>query len=337
MNAAIDPTKPERNLTPARPAAAPELLKYLKRGRVLLLAGKPIDGDNVASAIALRRLLLNLDIKADLGSGDKIPENLQFLPDTEHFNYQPDFLAYESIVVLDCGELSLTGFQPQLEKLLQTDQFATVINIDHHLQDPPFGHLSHVDPGASATGLLIFRLARAWRVSIDAPTATALLATLYYDTGSFQHSNVDSETLRMAAECVRLGADAPDIAKRMYRSKPLKVLKLWGRALARASYHKDTGVVSSVITQQDLRELNVAPDEISGIVGLLAHVPSGNFGLLLTDDGAGSIKGSLRSNERKSVNVARIANLLGGGGHKLASGFRVEGTIKEDNGVYRVV
>jgi phosphoesterase RecJ-like protein len=92
-----------------------------------------------------------------------------------------------------------------------------------------------------------------------------------------------------------------------------------------------------VITQRDLKELRVASDEVSGIVNLLAHVPDGKFALLLTDEGTGTIKGSLRSDEGKNVNVAQIANLLGGGGHKLASGFRVEGTIQEEDGVYRVV
>jgi phosphoesterase RecJ-like protein len=157
-----------------------------------------------------------------------------FLPDVEHVIYQPDFLIYESVIVLDCGELRLTGFLAQLEKMLRTKQLGTVINIDHHLQDPPYGHLALVDPSASATGLLVYHLARSWGATIDAPAATALLATLYHDTGSFQHSNVDAKTLRMAAECVRLGADAPEIAKRMFRSKTMQVLKLWGRALERA-------------------------------------------------------------------------------------------------------
>lgn len=331
--------KPERSLTPPTPISAGELRDVVRRGRVLCLAGGPIDGDSLASAIALRRVLCSMGLAADVACADPVPESLHFLPDVELVTRQPDFLTYASVIVLDCGELKLTGFTEQLSKLIRstTRDFATVVNVDHHLQDPGFGHRSHMDRTAASTGLIVHELSRAWSVPLDAETATALIATLYYDTGSFQHANTDARALRMAADCVKAGADAGLVAAKLYRSKTTKALRLWGRALERTELHPNSGMALSVITQQDFTELNVTADDTSGIVSFLAHVPECRFALLLTEEEPGYVKGSLRSNEHKDTDVASIAKVMGGGGHRLASGFKVPGRIRYRDGRYQVV
>lgn len=329
--------KPERQLPRPRPVAATELRAIARQGRVLCLAGRPIDGDSLASAIALRRILIQLDIAADIACAEPVPESLRFLPDVDLVTAQPDFLKYSTIIVLDCGELKLTGFVDHLTKLIQSRDVCTIIDLDHHLQDPPYGHRTYLDRAAASTGLLVHRLSNEWGVALDADTATALLTTLYYDTGSFQHANTDTKALRMAAECVRAGADAGRIAACLYRNKTTKALRLWGRALERVELHDSSGMALSVITQADFQELSATPDEANGIVSFLSHVPECKFALLLSEEEPGTVKGSLRSNEHKDTDVASIARVLGGGGHRLASGFRVSGRIARDKAGYRVV
>ncbi|MFO0702495.1 MAG: DHHA1 domain-containing protein [Candidatus Andersenbacteria bacterium] len=237
----------------------------------------------------------------------------------------------------------MTGFTEQLARLITANcgganpDLASVINVDHHLQDPGYGHRSLLDRTAASTGLIVHELSKAWNVPLDVETATALLATLYYDTGSLQHANTDARALRMAADCVRAGADAGLVAAKLYRSKTTKALRLWGRALERTELHPTSGMALSVITQQDFRDLDVTPEEANGIVSFLSHVPECRFALLLTEEEPGSVKGSLRSNEHKDTDVASIARVLGGGGHRLASGFRVPGRIERRDGRYVVV
>lgn len=337
------PRKPEHSLPPAQPTSIGQLISLIESVKnILIIAGQPIDGDSLASAVALRRTLNKLDKRADIASGARVPEGLKFLNGTETVKNQPDFLLYDLIIVVDCGELRQTGYLEQLMRIIQSTDLARVVNIDHHLQKPAYGHYALIDHDVSATGVLVYRMIQAWRERtstklLDLEIAEALLTTLYNDTGSFQHSNTNAESLRMAADCVRAGADASFVATKLYRDKPRNVLKLWGRALERLELHPDSNMSVSFITRQDLAELGVEPEEAKGIVSVLSYIPESKFALLLSEEAPNVVKGSLRSDEGKNTDVSRIARVLGGGGHRLASGFKLDGKLVRKGDSYRVV
>ncbi|MFO0704958.1 MAG: DHH family phosphoesterase [Candidatus Andersenbacteria bacterium] len=344
------PRKAESALPPAQPISVERLYRLVRESkRVLLLAGQPIDGDSLASALALRRIIQHLGIEADVACGARVPRGLEFLDGSQTVLLQPDFLRYDLIIILDCGELKQTGFLEQLVRVIQSRDLARVVNVDHHLQQPAYGHYCLIDHSVSATGVLVYRMLTTWQnlglpahpsgslELLDLPTAEALLTTLYNDTGSFQHSNTTAEALRMAAACVRAGADASHVAHKLYRDKPRKVLNLWGRALERLELHPESNMSVSFITHEDLQELGVEPEEAKGIVSVLSYVPESKFALLLSEDGPNIVKGSLRSDEGKGMDVSRIARVLGGGGHRLASGFKLTGRLERQGKTYRVV
>ncbi len=330
--------KPESQLPPAKSIQRDRLLDLVKQSqKVLFIAGKPIDGDSIASAAAMHRAVASLGVSSDIACGDPVPPGLQFLVKDLDVTTQPDFLLYDLIFILDCGELKQTGYLDQLLKIIKSSELATVVNIDHHVQEPVYGNYACIDQDAASAGVIVYELINSWELKMDQPTATALLTTLYHDTGSFQHSNTNVPALRMAADCIRHGADAANIAAKLYRDKPSKVLRLWGRALQRLEYYPKNKMVASVITRKDLAELNVTPEEAKGIVSIISQVPESKFALLLTEDEPNEIKGSLRSDEGKDTDVARIARLLGGGGHRLASGFKIKGRLEKHDGRYRIV
>ncbi len=324
---------------PALPIQNDQLKKLLSDSRrTLFIAGRPIDGDSLASAVALKLASDQLGVISDVACADPVPADLEFLLRGLTLKREPDLLLYDLIVVLDCGDLNLTGFGPGLTKIIKSPELGTVVNIDHHIQTKPYGNFAKIDQQAASAGVIVYDLLKNCSFNITEPIATALLTTLYHDTGSFQHSNTSVVALRMAAECVRCGADAADIAARLYRNKPIKVFRLWGRALKRLEYFPKTRMVSSVITLQDLKELGVTAEEAKGIVSIISQVPESRLALLLTEEESGVIKGSLRSDEGKDTDVARIAKLLGGGGHRLASGFKIKGRIeKKHDGRYHIV
>jgi len=342
------PRKAEDTLPPAQPISIERLRALIGESqRVMLIAGQPIDGDSLASAIALRRVIERLGKRADVVSGGRVPQGLRFLPDSDQVIERPDFLLYQLIIVLDCGELKQTGFTEQMTRIIQSKELARVVNVDHHLQEPIYGHYCIIDHRVSSTGMLVYRMIQSWQAELtpqrggapllDTGTAEALLTTLYNDTGSFQHSNTTPEAMRMAAECVRAGADASNIAHKLYRDKPRKVLRLWGRALERLELQASSKMAVSFITRKDLLELAVEPEDAKGIVSVLSYVPESKFALLLSEDEPNVIKGSLRSDEGKGMDVSRIARVLGGGGHKLASGFKLSGRLVPQGKTYRVV
>lgn len=335
--------KPESNLPAAKPIIFEQLIKIIKKSQpILIVAGQPIDGDSLPAALALRRVFIKLKNPCDIATGAKIPEHLQFLPDLKEILTKPDFSKYKTIIILDCGELKQTGYLDQIMTLIKNPNLAHVINIDHHIQHPVYGNYAIIDNQAAATGVIIYRFIQYWQKEqpeqlIDQQIATLLLTTLYNDTGSFQNANTNIESLRMAADLIRAGASAHQIATQLYRNKPLKVLRLWGRVLERFEFQKETNMVVSYITLKDLQELQLNPDETKGIVSVLNHIPESRFSLLLTEEEPNIIKGSLRSEEEKSTDVSRIARLMGGGGHRLASGFKIIGHLEEQAGRFRVV
>ena len=82
----------------------------------------------------------------------------------------------------------------------------------------------------------------------------------------------------------------------------------------------------SVLTEDDLKEIGATDEDLDGFVELLNNMPQARFALLLRQDGD-TVKGSLRSEPSKKVDVSKIAKSFGGGGHKLASGFKIDGKL----------
>lgn len=100
---------------------------------------------------------------------------------------------------------------------------------------------------------------------------------------------------------------------------------------------KKTGAAVSIITTEDLEECKATLDDLSGVVSMLNALPDTTFAMLLVEHEYGKIKGSLRSEPSKGVDVSKIAKRLGGGGHKLASGFEVAGHIVQKDGIWHIV
>jgi phosphoesterase RecJ-like protein len=114
----------------------------------------------------------------------------------------------------------------------------------------------------------------------------------------------------------------------MFRTTPVKTLKVWGRILENTRVNED-GVTVSVITGNDLEELNASADDASGIVDMLNSVPGSKYTVLLHEDKNGKVKGSFRT-QSDEVDVANIAEQFGGGGHRKAAGFTMPGRIKQE-------
>jgi phosphoesterase RecJ-like protein len=88
-------------------------------------------------------------------------------------------------------------------------------------------------------------------------------------------------------------------------------------------------MVFSVLTEDDLKEIGATDEDLDGFVELLNNLPQAKFALLLRQDGE-VVRGSLRSEPEKDVDVSRIAKSFGGGGHRLAAGFKIKGKLKKE-------
>lgn len=298
--------------------------------KIALLAHERPDEDAVAACLAMYEYItLQLGKTADVVCDARLGDRIRFLPGSEHIITPSVLEGYDLLIAFDCGDFTRIAPKGAAEK-----SGAFLINIDHHPQgEKPFGSIAIVEPAIAATCQLLFYFFTWAHAAISKNMATNLMAGMVYDTGRFQHANTTPDVLRIASELLTHGAVLPKVVHNIFHKRSFATLQLWGRALSRVKIHPKTQMVMSVITKKDLEETGASVEDLSGLIAIINSVEGSRFALLLTQEAADTIKGSLRSEEYKGVDVSRIAKIFGGGGHKLASGFTVAGQIetKENN------
>jgi phosphoesterase RecJ-like protein len=239
--------------------------------------------------------------------------------------------VYDLIITVDTPNLERLGSLASPADLLYE---VPVINIDHHPSNENYGKVNWVDLVATSTCEILVSLLEALSRDdqlIDADVATALLTGLIYDTSSFQNVNTTPKSLTVAAQLVAAGARQQEIIRNLYKTKSLETLKLWGLVLSNVKEDKIHRLLWSAVTKEDIAAIGAEASALSGVVDdLLKSATDVDFAMLLSER-QDYVHGSLRS-IAKGFNVAQISELFGGGGHEVASAFRVEGTLsqKED-------
>lgn len=305
-------------------AQAKTLLDQAKR--IVILAHKNPDADAVGSNLAMREALEQMGKEVTSACVDPIPESCRFLRKAETFVQDFNPADFDLIITQDCGSHNQMAFHKSKPELLDRSK-TLLLNIDHHASNDHFGTVNVVMPEAPATCFILFLMFASYGWDLTPTLATSLFHGLTYDTGSFMHSNTTSATLRIAGRLLSAGADHTRSVKEQFHTHPLPQLKLWGRALERLSLNSKDAVVTA-LTEQDFKELGVSKDDVSGLIHYLNHIPTAKFCVLLTEEGNGIIKGSMRT-QHEDVNLSAVAQLFGGGGHTQAAGFSIPGRLVE--------
>lgn len=310
-----------------------EVLTILRNAdRVVVAAHEHPDGDAVGSILALTHVLKLQGKIVTAFTPDPVPEALQFLPGIGELTTQkPNPEEYDVLVVLDCTRTRRAHLEAEVKS------HPNSVVIDHHEGNPGEGHWSIVVPEAAATTQILAEMFRLENIKITKDIATCLLTGLFTDTGSFTHDSTTPEILETAAWLMSHGARLSHIAHETYQKKDVASLRIWGRALSRVTVSPETGASVAVVTRKDLEECSATLEDLSGVVNMLNTLPGSKFAMLLCEYEPGKIKGSLRSEPSKNTDVSQIAQKLGGGGHKLAAGFTVDGHLVQQNNQWRVV
>lgn len=300
--------------------------------RILLFAHSGPDGDTVGSNLAFYYYIKSLGKQVDVACFDETPLYLKGIASYE-FKH-PDGLdlnSYDSIIAMDSVE---RGFD-RVKNRLSKDQ--AVILIDHHPDISLQGDVNIIESRYSSVSEIIFDYFEFFEIKINSPIATLLLMGILGDTGNLQHANTSPRVMHAAAELLNRGALVSKIFKTIASGNKFSTLKIWGRALEKAKINSKTGMIVTAITKKDLDECNASYDDMAEISSILNTVPETTFSLVLSEREGEIVKGSLRSEKYKNVDVSEIAHRFGGGGHKLASGFEIKGKIKETEKGWEIV
>lgn len=305
------------------PIEVPEpLLKHIRGGhRFLLTSHAHPDGDAIGSALGLARILRQLGKGATIWNLDRTPTIYQPLPGSRliHVGEEPPAGfpdLFDAVIVLECPSPERTGLESAL-----TGQ--KLINIDHHLGNEQYGEINWVDTSAPAVGEMIFRIARALKLSLDADTATLLYLTLVTDTGGFRFSNTSANTFEAAAALVNEGASAQRVSQWLYESQPVGVMRLLGEMLRTLELHHEGRVATAWLTHEMFTNAGAAEGDSEGLIDYPRSIAGVEAVALFRQLDDNRFKVSLRS--RDGVNVEKIARRFGGGGHQNAAGFSTDG------------
>ncbi len=309
-------------------------IKYIIKNseKILLFAHSRPDGDTTSANLALYYYIKGLGKEADVACFDSAPGYLKGIAPYE-FKHPDniDLNSYDSVIAADSVE---RGFDKIKERLSENQ---AIILLDHHPDISMKGDVEIIDAEYSSASEIVFDYFEYFKIKINSQIATLLLMGILADTGNLQHSNTNPKVMHAAAELLNRGALVSKIFKTVSASNKFSTLKLWGRALEKAKINPKTGMIVTAITKNDLDECEASYDDTAEISSILNTVPETKFSLVLSEREGGIVKGSLRSEKYKGVDVSEIAHQFGGGGHKLASGFEVKGKILETKDGWEIV
>lgn len=278
------------------------------------------DGDSLGSSLGLYWLLRALDKDVEVIMRDPVPHAYQKLPGSQDVRVIPAADApYSAVFVIECSDVKRPGLI-DLEK-----QF--VVNIDHHATTAPFGAINWIDSTASACGEMIYNLAKALGVRVTKEIAECVYTALITDTGSFHYSNTTERTFKVASELLKTGVKPAKTAEAVFASYPWSRIQLMGAVLSTAR-RDSSGKVALLRHSLEMQAKADASDEdADGFVNYPLTVGEVEAVAMLKECEPGVYRTSLRS--KGEVNVAKVAEKFGGGGHRNAAGCTLRGTWEE--------
>jgi phosphoesterase RecJ-like protein len=226
--------------------------------------------------------------------------------------------VFDVAVVCDCASEDRLGTAAR-----HAASSRTLVVIDHHVStDESFGDIRVIDATAAATTQLVYGLLQELRWPVTRPIADALYTGLVTDTGRFQYSNTSPDVHRIAAELLDRGVQTDVIGQHVYEEAPFGYLQVVSAVTGRARLDAEARLVWSWLEQADLDAAGLSYEEAEGLIDLIRVADRADVACLLRDLDESTVKGSLRSRGR--VDVAAIAEALGGGGHHNAAGFTTD-------------
>lgn len=280
------------------------------------------DGDCVGSCMGLYQYLKTWypDLEVDVYL-EEIPDSFHFIGAATDIKHEADpSKVYDLFIALDCGDAGRLGFSSVL-----FEGAKKTFCVDHHVSNQAFADENYIVPEASSTSELVYRLMDVEKITTE--IAECLYLGIVHDTGVFQYSCTAPETMEAAADLMRKGIRASEIIEKTFYEKTYEQNKMLGYALSNSERYLDNKCIYACITREDMNTYGVTPKELDGIVSQLRNTKGVEVAIFLYELGENEFKVSLRASG--DVNVSKVAQVFGGGGHVKAAGVTIQGTAQE--------
>jgi phosphoesterase RecJ-like protein len=292
--------------------------------RFVVLSHVRPDGDALGSQLALTLSLQQLGKQVVAWNEDGLLEKYDFLPGGANLKLPPtEPQDFDVAIALD------TATQNRLGTTLAAVRHANLwINIDHHPSNPGYGDLVHIDPVSPATGQILFELIRHQKLPLDRAIAENLFVAISTDTGSFQYSHTTERTFQVAAELIDYGVEVGSLSQKLYENFPRRRIELLRELLGTMRFSANGQVASFSLSLEMAARLGAKPEDNEGLIDHLRAIKGVIVAIFFEELPDGKVRVSMRS-KSEAADVCAICQLFGGGGHTLAAGARVRGSLAE--------
>jgi len=286
------------------------------------------DGDSLGSQIALYQLISLLKKNAAAICSSELPYQYEFLPYfnkisrdlREIKNYGKGKICF----CLDCAD----EFRMNLDFKVLKSNVKYIINIDHHKNNSNFGDLNIVDTGKSATAEILYELIQKhYPKLLNHEIALGIYVGILTDTGKFQYSNTNYAVHEVISELLKFNINPFEVHKYIYENEPLARFKLIQLILQRIKYVDSYGLIYSYILEKDFKKLDLPFSAQDGVINLLRSAEKVKIAALIKQTAGKCYKISLRTSN-KDIDLFRIASSFNGGGHRMASAYSDNGSLK---------
>lgn len=286
--------------------------------RIRLLCHLSPDGDTLGGAFAIFYALRSMGKKCCVECGDSLPQKFQYMYPGQVDDFEP-----EHNVTVDVADISLLSDAQQKLKFS--------LCIDHHEKNNIPAKYKCVDSKSAAVCELVYLVLKQMGVSFNKQIVDCLYTGICTDTGCFKFSNVSSKTHKIAAELMELGADAHNINFKMFTQKSIARLELERLVIENLEYFYDSKCTIVFVTNDMMKLAGADESTFDGIAAMTVCPEGVEVGITVKEKGLNEYKVSVRTNS--FVDASKFCGYFGGGGHKRAAGFKINGdrqTIKSE-------
>lgn len=299
-----------------------EAAEFIRRYQeFILISHISPDGDTLGSSLALSIALKNAGKKAEIVCGDPVPEAYRFLPGASSIRKPSEVQPTEAVITVDCSTLSRTGDSKRL-----FDSAKESLCIDHHRTNTGFADVNFIRRKGAA-GELIVLLLKELGYGMDREIGMCLYAAIATDTGNFSYSGTTPDTFRAMAEILETGFDLPEVNRLLFRTIPLRKVRLTNLVLERMQLSRNNAVAVSYAELKDFAACCAGAEDSDGIIDSMRDIDTVECAAFLREAEDGSIRVSFRA--KSKVDISLIASEYDGGGHRLAAGCTLNMSMEE--------
>ncbi|MCM8799219.1 MAG: bifunctional oligoribonuclease/PAP phosphatase NrnA [Candidatus Omnitrophica bacterium] len=301
-----------------------ELIQKIKEYKNFLITSHiNLEGDAIGSLLAMRALLTSLGKKATMVVSEKIPQEYNFVGDTHLIKRldKIDYSKYDVLIVLDCSD------QMRAEKIIEAfGKGKPIINIDHHISNTYFGDINWIEPEASSTAEMIYKLYEKLKVPLNRKIALWLYTGIFTDTGSFHYPNTTSASHRISSKLIDYGLKVHNIYRNIYQRKTISDVRFLIATISTINSTKDNKIIWFKMRKSLFNKYKPSSDLTEELLNFGRLIKDAEVVVLFKENSySNTINVNLRSQGKIDVN--KIASYFGGGGHRSASGCKIKGNL----------